>query len=69
MLGRVCIGIGHKLRNTLVIAESEDFYDVDWAKYCVRCGDIILPENLDFEIRKTAMEWVSGRLSKLTGGA
>jgi len=27
--------------NTLVITESEDFYEVDWAKYCIRCGDIV----------------------------
>jgi len=37
----ICSGIGHKLRNTLLITESEDFYEVDWAKYCVRCGDIV----------------------------
>jgi len=41
LLERVCSGIGHKLRNTLVITESEDFYEVDWARYCVRCGDIV----------------------------
>jgi len=41
LLGRVCAKIGHKLRNTLVISESGDFYEVDWAKYCVRCGDIV----------------------------
>jgi hypothetical protein len=40
-LERICSGIGHNLRNTLVIIESDDFYEVDWAKYCVRCGDII----------------------------
>lgn len=38
---RFCSVIGHKLRNTLVISESENFYEVNWAKYCVRCGDIV----------------------------
>jgi len=41
LLERICSRIGHKLRNTLVITESEDFYEVDWAKYCIRCGDIV----------------------------
>jgi len=41
LLERVCGGIGHKLRDTLVITKAEDFYEVDWAKYCVRCGGIL----------------------------
>jgi len=41
LLEIICSGIGHKLRNTLLITKFEDFYEVDWAKYCVRCGDIV----------------------------
>ena len=42
-LDRICSALGHKLKNTLVIEQSGDFYEdyeVDYAKYCARCGKV-----------------------------
>jgi len=39
-LDRICSALGHKLKNTLIIRESGDFYEVDYAKYCARCGEV-----------------------------
>jgi len=39
-LDKVCGALGHKLRSTLIIRESEGFYEVDYAKYCARCGEV-----------------------------
>jgi len=40
LLDKVCSALGHKLRGTLIIRESDDFYEVDYAKFCARCGEI-----------------------------
>jgi len=40
LLDKVCGALGHKLKDTLVIMESGDFYEVDYAKYCARCGEV-----------------------------
>jgi len=39
-LDKICSALGHDLRNTLIIRESEGFYEVDYAKYCARCGKV-----------------------------
>jgi len=39
-LDKICSALGHKLKNTLVIEQSGDFYEVDYAKYCARCGEV-----------------------------
>lgn len=40
LLDKICSALGHKLKNTLIIRESGDFYEVDYAKYCARCGEV-----------------------------
>ena len=39
-LDKICSALGHNLRDTLIIRESDGFYEVDYAKYCARCGDV-----------------------------
>ena len=39
-LDRIRSGLGHKLKNTLIIRESGDLYEVDYVKYCARCGEV-----------------------------
>ena len=39
-LDKICNALGHNLKDTLIIRESDGFYEVDYAKYCARCGDV-----------------------------
>jgi hypothetical protein len=40
MIGYVCQTFGHKIMNTYSIENTEDCYEVNDAKYCIRCGEI-----------------------------
>lgn len=40
LLDKICGALGHRLRDTLIIRESGGFYDVDYVKYCARCGEV-----------------------------
>jgi len=36
----ICEMMGHKMTPTFLIEETNDFYEVRDAKYCMRCGEI-----------------------------
>ena len=38
--GYVCQTFGHKIMNTYSIENIEDSFEVNDAKYCIRCGEI-----------------------------
>jgi hypothetical protein len=39
-LSMVCKIIGHRFRDTFVIRDDGDFFEVEDAKYCCNCGTV-----------------------------
>ena len=54
----VCRIIGHRFRDTYVIRESGDFFEVDDAQYCRFCGTVHPSFRLN-QLARTAEGWAS----------